>query len=125
MDMFKEIIPSLYYKKDISTIDDSYIPFIINRAGSYHIDIVLYANEMNLLPHLDKQMQYDYLLHSIRPKKRPFVPWIKKIKNEDINLIMDYYDISYKKALDVLGILESDEVKYIKEKSDIGGIKKS
>ena len=58
----------LHTKKPEDELDfKDYAPFIVNRSLSYHIDCVLYANEMNLWPSTDKDMQYQYLLNSIRP----------------------------------------------------------
>ena len=80
-DLFKEIIPSILQTKK-SVIKDEvdlkdYVPFVVNRALSYHMDCVLYANEMNVHCLTDKDMQYQYLLNSIRPMKRKFAPWQK------------------------------------------------
>ena len=55
---------------DKGILEKEYNSFIINRGLSYFSDTVLYANEMNLRHELDKRMQNDYLLHSIRSKKR-------------------------------------------------------
>ena len=65
-DLFKEIIPSILQNKK-SVIHDEidlkdYTPFVVNRALSYHLDCVLYVNELNRLPGIDKDMQYSYLL---------------------------------------------------------------
>ena len=80
-DLFKEIIPSILQTKKSVINDDidlkDYTHFVVNRALSYHIDCVLYANEMNLYPELEKDLQYQYLLNTIRPMKRKFQPWQK------------------------------------------------
>ena len=74
-------------KKDLMTNSESpnttekmYEPFLVNRALSYYPDCILSANEMNIQPFLEKKMQYDYLLHTIRPRKR-FSKWVKKEKD--------------------------------------------
>ena len=43
--------------EDHSAIKD-YPPYIINRCLSGHLDCVMFANEMNKYPNLDKDMQY-------------------------------------------------------------------
>ena len=64
-DLFKEIVPSiLQTKKNVFDGDyKDYKAFMVNRALSYHMDCVLYANEMNLRPGLDSDMQYLSLIH--------------------------------------------------------------
>ena len=80
-DLFKEIVPSILQTKKSPFKDEidykDYVPFLVNRSLSYHLDCVLYANQMNLLPGIDKDMQYSYLLNTIRPMKRKFAPWQK------------------------------------------------
>ena len=60
-DLFKEILPSILEKKKSVFRDEldykDYKPFLINRALSYHMDCVLYVNEMNINNSLDVDMQ--------------------------------------------------------------------
>ena len=65
--------------KEDETSKKEYVPYIINKCLSAHIDCILYANEMNLHHSLDKDMQYSFYLNSLRKKKR-FSPWIRKDK---------------------------------------------
>ena len=66
-DLFKEILPSILQTKKSVFRDEldfkEYKPFIVNRGLSYHMDCVLYVNEMNLHPGIDVDMQYSYLLN--------------------------------------------------------------
>ena len=50
-----------------SLSEKDYTPYIINRCFSGHIDTLLYSNEINLNPHLDKKLQYYFYitLHNI------------------------------------------------------------
>ena len=41
-------------------LEREYPPYIINKCMSGHIDTVMFANEMNLLPKVDKKLQYDF-----------------------------------------------------------------
>ena len=43
-----------------------YAPFVINKCLSGQLDSVLYANEMNKHHQLDKRMQYDFFINSLR-----------------------------------------------------------
>lgn len=127
-DLFKEIIPSILQTKK-SVIKDEvdlkdYKPFMVNRALSYHMDCVLYANEMNIHGQLDSDMQYQYLLNTIRPMKRKFAPWQKAQVEKDIECIKDYYGYSDEKAKEALRILTDEQIAEIKIKTDKGGVKK-
>jgi len=128
-DLFKEVIPSiLQTKKNVLIEEDdvkSYTPFIVNRALSYHMDCVLYANEMNIHNQLDKDMQYSYLLNSIRPVKRKFQPWQKSDSDKNIQCIKDYFGYSNEKAKDVLRVLSDKQIAEIKAKTNKGGVTKS
>ena len=89
-DLFKEILPSILQTKKSVFRDEidykEYKPFIINRALSYHMDCVLYVNEMNINSSLDPDMQYQYLLGTIRSMKRKFQPWQKIDSNKDLKV---------------------------------------
>ena len=82
-DLFKGYANSISYTKtnlldtDDELWESNYSPYMVNKIFSMYKDTILYANEMNKLPHLDNKMQYDYLLNIIRSKKR-FTSWPKK-----------------------------------------------
>jgi hypothetical protein len=99
-----------------------YSSYVINHCLSGHIDCILYVNEMNLNHSLDKDMQYSFLLNTLRKRKR-FSPWIKKDKIEDVECIKQYYGYSMEKALQALPILSREQINFIKKKLDIGGKK--
>ena len=112
----------LHTKKPDDELDfKDYAPFIVNRSLSYHIDCVLYANEMNLWPNTDKDMQYEYLLNSIRPMKRKFAPWQKPKKDEDIDCVKTYFGYSNEKAIQALHILNDEQIAEIRKRTDKGG----
>ena len=100
-----------------------YAPFIVNRSLSYHLDCVLYANDMNLHPGVDKDMQYQYFLNSIRPMKRGFQPWQKSKTDENIECVKAYFGYSNAKAKEALRILSDEQIAVIKIKTDTGGVK--
>ena len=100
---------------------EKYPAFVVNKCMSGSIDSVLFANEMNKYHFLDSKLQYDFLLNSLRKKKR-FAPWLKKGKIDDIDAVKKYYGYSTEKAQQALRILTKDQIKYIKKKLDIGGM---
>jgi hypothetical protein len=119
----KEWLNSINFTKEnlLENIKD-YSPYIINRCLSGHIDCVMYANEMNMHHHLDKDLQYSFYLNSLRKKKR-FSPWIYKDKIEDLEYVKKYYGYSNEKAQQSLNILNKDQIEYIKLKLAVGGLK--
>jgi hypothetical protein len=124
-DLFKDIVPSiLQTKKYVLDEEKDYKSFVINRALSYHIDCILYANEMNLHPHLPPVVQYQYFLNSIRPMKRKFQPWQKQEVVKNLECVKEYFGYSNEKAKEALRILTDDQIALIKEKLDKGGVTK-
>ncbi len=102
-------------------LEKEYLPFIVNRALSYHADCIFYANEMNRYPILDKKMQNDFLLNTIRSRKRPFIKWAKSVENDDIEAIKIFYGYSNQKAMEILSLLSEEQIQTIKTKIDRGG----
>lgn len=105
-----------FTKHNIFTEDNmgDYIPIIINRAFGYYTDTVMYANEMNIKHHLDKQLQYDFYLHGLRKRKR-YSPWLKKDYDDDVEAISQYFQISYAKAKEARKLLSQHDVDKIAE----------
>ena len=125
-DLFKEIVPSILQTKKSVFQDDydykDYKPFVVNRALSYHMDCVGYANEMNVHSGLDSDMQYQYLLNTIRPMKRKFQPWQKTEADKNIDCVKTHFGYSNQKAKEALRILNDDQIAEIKRRTDKGGI---
>lgn len=105
-----------------SDSEKDYVPYIINRCLSGHIDCVLFANEMNLNHSLDKDMQYSFYLNSIRKRNR-FSPWLRKDTIKDLDYVKHYYGYSNEKASQSLKILSKEQIAFIKQRLDIGGKK--
>jgi len=111
-----------FTKEDLSENIQNYSPYIINRCLSAHIDCIMYANEMNRYHQLDKDMQYSFYLNSLRKKKR-FSPWLRKDKIEDLECIKQYYGYSNEKASQALKILNKEQINFIKQRLETGGMK--
>ena len=101
-------------------VEKEYPPYIINRCFSGHLDAIMFANEMNKYHFLPKKMQYDFMLNSLRKKKR-FSPWLRKDKIKDLDYVKRYYDYSNGKAQHALKILTTEQLNFIKSKFDTGG----
>ena len=99
-----------------------YPPYIVNKCLSGEIDSILFANEMNMNHHLNKDMQYSFYLNSLRKRKR-FSPWIRKDKIKDLECIKRYYGYNNEKASQALKILNKVQIEFIKQRLEIGGTK--
>jgi hypothetical protein len=88
------------------------------------MDCVLYVNEMNINNSLDVDMQYQYLLNTIRPMKRKFQAWQKSEVDKDIECVKSYFGYSNEKAKEALRILTDEQVAEIKAKTTKGGVNK-
>lgn len=94
--------------------------YFTNKALSYHIDSILYSNEMNINNNLDSIMQNDYYLNSIRPKKR-YSKWHKKVNDETIQVIQEYYKVGYSRAVEYSKVLSEEQINLIKTRIIKGG----
>ena len=113
-----------FNKKDLIEEDPSiskdYPPYIVNRWLSGHLDCIMFANEMNKYPNLDKDMQYSFYLNTLRKKKR-FSPWLRKDKVTDLQCVKQYYGYSNEKASQALKILSKQQLDYIRQRLETGG----
>jgi hypothetical protein len=122
-DLFKDIIPSIMQtKKDVLEKESDYVPYVVNKALSFHYDCILQANLMNTFPNIDKRMQYDFYLNTIRSYKRPFRKWHKAETNEDLTSVMEYYGFSLSKAREALVLLSDSQLSLIKKNLYKGGL---
>ena len=101
---------------------NKYPPYIVNRCLSGHLDCIMFANEMNKFPNLDKDLQYSFYLNTLR-KKRRFSPWLRKDKVTDLEIVKQYYGYSNEKASNALKILTPEQINFIKQRLEIGGTK--
>ncbi len=108
--------------KDDPDWEKNYPPYIINKCMSHHMDTIVFANEMNRYPNLDKRLQYDFYINTVRARKR-FSPWGKKEKVKDLELVKQYYAYSNEKAKQALRILSPTQLDYIRNKLNKGGKK--
>jgi hypothetical protein len=120
----KDWLNSINFSKEDLLKDDpsaikEYNPFVINRLLSGEIDSVLYANEMNMNHHLDKDIQYSFYLNSLRKRKR-YSPWIRKDATKDLDYVKSYYGYNNEKAEQALKILNQTQIDFIKQRLETG-----
>ena len=111
-------------KEDImltSQDEKKYASFIVNRGLSFFMDTIFQVNELNQNYHLEARLQFDYLLNSVRKKKR-YSKWLKPEKLQDLDVVKEYYGFGNEKAKDALRILSEDQLAFIKDKLNQGGV---
>ena len=97
-----------------------YPPFIINKCVAPFPDTIMLVNEINQQPHIDKKLQFDFLINSLRPRKR-FTPWLKAKKLENLDYVKEFYGYNNAKAKSALDILSEEQISTIKRKLFKGG----
>lgn len=120
-----DFINSISYSRDVSLTEENekeYNMFLINRAFSYHVDTLMYANEINQY-NVDKDFHFSYFINSIKPKKR-YSNWVKKQNSNDLDAVMKYYEYNHEKASQVLPLLSEQQLKTIKSVVKTDEVKK-
>ena len=123
----KDWLNSLNFTKENLIQEDpslakDYPPYIINRCLSGHMDCIMFVNEMNKYHFLDKDIQYEFYLNTLRKRKR-FSPWLRKDKISDLEVVKNYYGYSNEKASQALKILSNEQLNFIKQRLETGGKK--
>ena len=101
--------------------EKKYPPFVVNKFVYPFQDTIMLVNEINQLPHVDKKLQFDFLINCIRSRKR-YTPWLKAKKIEDLQYVKEYYGYGNEKAKQALDILSDEQIATIKEKLNKGGL---
>jgi hypothetical protein len=114
-----------YTKEDLLDSEDEqwekrYPPYIVNKCLAPFTDTILLVNELNQHHQLDKKLQFDYLLNSLRPRNR-FAPWMKAKKLDNLEDVKEFYGYGNEKARDALDILDTKQISAIKKKLKKGG----
>ena len=100
--------------------EKKYPSFIVNKCLAPFNDTIMLVNEINQRHHVDSKLQYDFLLNSLRSKKR-YASWMKASKSKNLEYVKEHYNYSNEKAKSVLNILNDEQIATIKEKLKKGG----
>ena len=100
--------------------EKKYAPFIVNKCVAPFPDTLMLVNEINQLHHLDKKLQFDFLLNSLRTRKR-YTPWMKAKKLKNLEYVKEFYGYNNEKAKAALDILDDEQISAIKKKLNKGG----
>ena len=122
----KDYLNAINYTKEplLDTEDEQwekkYFPFYVNKCVAPFPDTVMLVNEINQLHHLDKRLQFDFLINSLRPRKR-YTPWLKAKKLKNLEYVKEYYGYNNEKAKEALDILNDEQISAIKRTLNKGG----
>ena len=122
----KDYLNAINYTKEplLDTEDEQWVkkypPYIINKCIAPFPDSLMLVNEINQLHHLDKKLHYDFLINSLRARKR-YTPWMKAKKLKNLEYVKEYYGYNNEKAKSALDILTDEQISAIKTKLNKGG----
>ena len=114
-----DLVTAINEKKQVAD-PTQYNPYLSNMAFSYSLDTVMLANEMNCRPNLPPECQFDFMFGTVRKGKR-FNKWYKEPDYPHLDVVMEYYGYSKKKALQALEVLTQQDIRDIIESMDKGG----
>ena len=115
-DYVKNINTKKGYDYDLS----GYVPFLTNRAFAGFIDTIMFAEQMNQAHALGPQLQYDFYYYGIRKGSR-FAKIPKPVDPPGLDIVMEYYNYSRQKALEVMHLLDKNAMLNIAKSLDKGG----
>lgn len=101
--------------------EKDYVPFMINRGLSYHIDTIMLVQELNRRHTMPREWQYDFLRLAIFPKKKRFSKWAKPEEDQLIDTISEAYQVNRQRAIGIRALLDNDAVAVLREKTERGG----
>ena len=100
--------------------EKKYPAYIVNKCLAPFQDTIFLVNEMNMNHQTDKKLQFDFLLNTLRTRKR-YTPWLKAKKEKHLECVKEYYGYNNAKAKSALDILSDDQIAIIKSKLFRGG----
>ena len=115
-----------YYVKNINSKKgydydlSGYVPFLTNRAFAAFIDTIMFAEQMNQAHALGPQLQYDFYYYAVRKGSR-FAKIPKPPEPAGLDIVMQYYNYSRQKALEVMHLFSDDDLINIAKSLDKGG----
>jgi hypothetical protein len=121
----KDFFNEITYGKDDTRFTDGeieqyYSPYVITKMLSTDYDLVMLADLLNHM-NLDNKTHYLFLMNMLPKKRLRMPPFPRKEKNDDLEVIMEYYGLSDTKALDYLSILTPNQIEVLRDQLNNGG----
>jgi len=101
-------------------VEKQYAPYVVNKGFSNFEDTILHCNEMNRLHDLSNHAQYKYYLTALRARNR-FSKWTKYAKNDDLDMVQEYFQCNRGVAKQYLKILTKENLETINKNMARGG----
>jgi len=126
MNKLSDYLNAINHKKtnimdtDDEQIEKKYPAFIVNKCLAPFQETIMLVNEMNMNHHLPNKLQFDFLLNSIRARKR-FTPWMKASKQKNLQYVKEFYGYGNEKAKSALKLLNDEQITAIKNSLEKGG----
>lgn len=112
--------------KDLGVLEDPdfesvYQPYPVNRGLSNYEQMVPIANVLNQMPQLSKELQFRFILNTVR-KPSGRATWMKKPEvSEDVTRLAEYYDCSIRRAAHLVSLHTPQQLKHIRRILNRGG----
>ena len=100
--------------------EKKYPAYIVKKCVAPFQDIIFLVNEMNMNHHIDNKLQFDFLLNTLRTRKR-YTPWLKAKKEKYLEYVKEYYGYGNEKAKSALDILNDEQLETIVNSLNKGG----
>lgn len=120
---------AIFTKKGYPETPEKLTPFLIQRLALNHRTIFV-LNESNQLTTATPEQHYRFLYHLVEKDARRKADWsnIKGYKrtaqgDEGLEAVMEYYQVSSKRAKEYLNILTPEQVQQLIEQTSKGGRK--
>jgi len=116
-----DIAKHINSKSDLEFDIKEYIPWMTNKIFSNTLDTVFFAEVMNMNYSLDSDIQYSFMFNAI-PKANRFGRYNKSSGiNNDVNLIMQKYQVNQNTAESYLKVMNDTAIKKLQEEMIEGG----
>lgn len=94
------------------SVEKGYNPWITNTALSYFPDTIMLSNVVNINHHLDNRTQYEFLLASVRPRRR-YSKWVKKDKETEkiLEVVCRHYICNRVVGKQYISIMSNEKIK--------------
>lgn len=122
-----DYIKMISYTKKIPEFDEefqkNYAPFMVNRFFSLFRDSsVVIANLLNKNYGMTKENHFIFLHGMIRKGNRFYKgKWPKRAEDVDIFLVMEEYNYSYKRAVEIMPLITDKQLTEMRAARDTGG----
>ena len=110
------IIKSITQKTELLSedyINKNYVPFITNKLLAQYQDCIYFTCIVDKMANMPLYAQYLFYYYAISKRNR-FKRMEQTIINPDVKIIMDYYNYSHQKAVDIVRIISTTKMNEIR-----------